>query len=646
MLGMSLGLAIPGATFNFPQYDIIESPTSVNSVSKDLIIICLFGSASSCKPSTACNLPPSPEQTLGAPQIQRGTVNFGGDSSIEIWKFPSLYEGDWMRDAETLLCVGAYLERCSGRFRGAVYMRGPEDEDGEDNAFELFKSIVGDDIPEESTVVIPYPSNSPSLEGGFLSNSHTPFDAPLEILTKFVYQPPVEMLYHKEISQPGASLADTSLGKLFEKYLSDAAKAISRARDHIRSKTLATQDPSYPPSTSPRRSRKTTETALTQQLFEVRKQVAELEARSNHFAELTESNTALEAENEELRSQNYELNQIIRALRDEVEFMRVEPSLEDVGIQAKAILVDAGPFQTEPIVDEVVIQQQDEIFSLQSAVARIMAEKDETIARVSQLSKELEVAKATAADSKKTIADLEKTIAGHTKRIEGLEKAGAKHQQNLNDAKAETTTVQKKLRETEDDLTKSKKEIARIQAREEKLEEERRSAIKISEECLKVRDDLKAELATAKSQASAVEKQAKKKVEELQKSLNETSAQVAAISKAAEVWAVASAKVEELEGTIRAERERAELRHHEAQFDIERLRSAHDTEREGWEAERALASAEQQRLENEKEAGERELKEEQELREREAEGYMVRMSELEEWGQSRWDAVGAGCIMM
>ncbi|KAG9118975.1 hypothetical protein FRC07_006230 [Ceratobasidium sp. 392] len=524
--------------------------------------------------------------------------------------------------------------RRSRRFRGAVYMRGPEDEDEEDKAFELFKSIVGNDISKNSTVTIPYSSDSP-----------VSFGTPLETLTKFVDQPASETLYHREISQPGASLTDTSLGKLFDKYLSDTEKTISRAREHIRTKTLAAQDPSYSPSTSPRRSRKTTETALTQQLFEARRQVAELESRSTQITELVESNTALEAENETLRAQNYELNQVIQALRDEVESMRVEPSLEDVEIQVQTVLVDAGPFQTELSVDEVVVRQQAEISSLQSEVARIMAEKDETIARVSRLSKELESAKATAADSKKTIADLEKTISGQTKRIEGLEKAGAKHQQSLNDAKSETAATQKKLDKTEDDLRKSKKEIARIQAREEKIEEERRAAIKISEECLKVREELKTELATAKSQASIMEKQAKKKVDELQKSLNETSAQLATISKAAEAWAVASEKVEELEGVIRAEKERTTTQYQEGLFEIEKLRYAHETEREGWKTERALANVEQQRLEGEKEARERELKEERELREREAEGYMVRMSELEEWGRSRWDAVGVGCII-
>ncbi|KAG8732459.1 hypothetical protein FRC12_019262, partial [Ceratobasidium sp. 428] len=178
------------------------------------------------------------------------------------------------------------------------------------------------------------------------------------------------------------------------------------------------------------------------------------------------------------------------------------------------------------------------------------------------------------------------------------------------------------------------------------LEDERRAAIKLSEDCLKVRDDLKAELGTAKSQVAAVEKQAKKKVEDLQKALNETSAQVAAISKAAEAWAVASTRVEELEGIVRVERIQAESRHQEAQSEIKRLQDAFDTEREGWEAERALTNEEQQRLEKGMTMRETELREERELREREVEGYMLRMSELEEWGQSRWDAVGAGCLIM
>ncbi|KAG8755890.1 hypothetical protein FRC12_010743, partial [Ceratobasidium sp. 428] len=178
------------------------------------------------------------------------------------------------------------------------------------------------------------------------------------------------------------------------------------------------------------------------------------------------------------------------------------------------------------------------------------------------------------------------------------------------------------------------------------LEDERRAAIKLSEDCLKVRDELKTELTAAKSQVTAVEKQAKKKVEELQISLNETSAQLAVISKAAEAWAVASTRVEELEGIIRAEREQAESRYQEAQSETERLQSVFDAECVGWEAERALTNKEQERLEKEMTIRETELREERGLREREVGGYILRMSELEEWGQSRWDAVGAGCLIM
>ncbi|KAG8709793.1 hypothetical protein FRC09_000466 [Ceratobasidium sp. 395] len=593
---------------------------------------------------TACDQPGSPEKSAGAPLVQRGNAKISEDATVELWCFPSLYEGSYMRDAETLLCVGAYLKACAGRLRGAVYMRGQEDEDEEEKAFELFKSIIGDDILESSTIIMPYSPTSPSSVDSSLLHAYPPFDPPHEILSQFINQLPIETLYHREISQPGTSLTDTTLGKHFDRLLADIEKTVSRAREHIRTRTLTAQDPTS--NTSPRRSRKTTEITLTQQLVDARRKMAELEANSNQLNALGESNRALEAENEEFRAQNEYLNQAIQALRDELESMRVEASVEHVGVQTQNNLVDGGPIQTDPIVDEVVVQQQAEISSLRLEVSKLTTERDQAITQVSMLSKDLAGAKTTAADSKKTISDLEKKLSGQEKKVEALEKASDKHQQTLGAAKTETAGIQKKLKEIEEELAKSKKEVERLQAREGKLEEERRAAIKVSEDCLKIRDELKAELGTAKSQVTAVEKQAKKKVEDLQKSLNETSAQLAVISKAAEAWAMASARVEELEGIVRAERMQAESRHQEAQCETERLQSVLDAERVEWEAQRALTNEEQQRLENEMAIYETELREERDLREREVEGYILRMSELEEWGQSRWDAVGAGCLIM
>ncbi|KAG8733012.1 hypothetical protein FRC12_019008, partial [Ceratobasidium sp. 428] len=150
---------------------------------------------------TACGQPGSPEQNTAAPLVQRGNAKISEDATVELWCFPSLYEGSYMRDAETLLCVGAYLKACSGRLRGAVYMRGPEDEDEEERAFELFKSIIGDDILESSTIIIPYSPTSPSSEDSSLLDAYLPFDPPHEILSQFINQPPIETLYHREISQ-------------------------------------------------------------------------------------------------------------------------------------------------------------------------------------------------------------------------------------------------------------------------------------------------------------------------------------------------------------------------------------------------------------------------------------------------------------
>ncbi|KAG9078075.1 hypothetical protein FS749_009964 [Ceratobasidium sp. UAMH 11750] len=220
------------------------------------------------------------------------------------------------------------------------------------------------------------------------------------------------------------------------------------------------------------------------------------------------------------------------------------------------------------------------------------------------------------------------------KRIDGFSKAADKHSKSLEDAKAETSTLQKKLKETEAELSRSKKETERVRAKEAKLEEDRRSAMKISEECLKVRDEFKAELATVRSQIDSVQKQAKKKLDDLQKNLTEKEAQVAVISRAAGAWVEASAEVERLKA-----------KYQETQAEIVALHNTFRAEREGWQTERGLADAERQRLEREEAARRAELREERQLREREVEGYLLRMSELEAWGQSRWDAVGEGCII-
>ncbi|KAG8745457.1 hypothetical protein FRC10_008000 [Ceratobasidium sp. 414] len=560
------------------------------------------------------------------------------DSTIELWNFPSLYEGIWMRDSETILCVGAYLKACSGRLRGFVYMRGADDGDEEYQAFSLFKSLLGDDALEKSTIVIP--------EDGFPSDSPRRSDTPLDILEKFIDQPPIDTLYYQEVSRPGTSLSDTTVGKHIDSLMSDAAEAISRAREHIRTKTLAAQDPHHSINTTPRRSRKSAETALAQELVETRQQLAELEGcrlvseeRSSQLVALGESITELEVENEQLWAKNQEQDRIIQTLRGEVESMRVGPSLKDAGTQAQATLVNAGPFQTDSIADE----RQEELLSLQSEVSQITTEKDEAISRATQLSKELSDGKAGVVKLRLTITGLEKECSDMKERIEGFSKAADKQRQNLEGSKAETQASQKKLQTAEAELAKSKKEIERMQEKEGKVEEERRSAMKISEGCLKARDESKAELAIVRSQVDSVQKQAKKKIDEFQKSLDEKEGQIASISKAAEAWAVASAEVERLKADIRVEKERARSRYQEAQSELATFQSVLHTEREQRESERVADAG---RPEHENVIWEVELGEERDLGERGVGGYLLRTAELEEWGRSRWDAVAGGCIIV
>ncbi|KAG9094312.1 hypothetical protein FRC06_010905 [Ceratobasidium sp. 370] len=422
-------------------------------------------------------------------------------------------------------------------------MRGPEDEEEENQGFDLFKSLVGNDVLEKSTIIIPEDGSDLPLCS----------DTPLDLLARFVDQPPIDTLYHQEISRPGTFLSDTTFGKHFDKLLSDAAEIISRAREHIRAKTLAVQESSQPADTPLRRSRKSTEASLAQQLVEAKRQLAELEGR--YAAAEGRSN-------------------------------------------------------------------------------QITAEKHEAVSRATRFSKELAGEKAGAAELKRKITSLEKESNEMKKRIEGSLKAADKHRQNLEDAKAEASAVQKKLKETEAELLKSKKETERVLGKEGKLEEERRNAMKISGDYLKARDESKAELATVRSQVDSVQKQAKKKLDDLQKNLDEKEAQVAVISKAAEAWVEASAEVERLKA-----------KYQEVQAEMFALQSTLRTERERWETEKGLADAERQRLEREEAARRAKLREEKQEREREVEGYVLRISELEAWGQSRWDAVGEGCII-
>ncbi|KAF8760718.1 hypothetical protein RHS01_00256 [Rhizoctonia solani] len=110
----------------------------------------------------------APTNAAGSSSVQRGQLSIDkcSDRNIQVWKFPSLHEGTWLERAEAFLCVTAHLKACNGNLQGAVYAYGLDDDedDGSNGAFQLFRSLMGDDTLSKSTIIISSDPGEPTID--------------------------------------------------------------------------------------------------------------------------------------------------------------------------------------------------------------------------------------------------------------------------------------------------------------------------------------------------------------------------------------------------------------------------------------------------------------------------------------------------
>ncbi|QRV76946.1 hypothetical protein RhiJN_19792 [Ceratobasidium sp. AG-Ba] len=605
------------------------------------------------------------------------------EREVYILNFPNLYENKWMQDTDTLFhvvqCLNKYTE---GRLKGVVYMRGLGGTDEEYRSLQLFKSLVGERALENSVLVLQNPSTRWISQQDGLANdppSICLLDASAEsyfgILDQLVHRPAFTTLYQQEAAQK-TPLFKTTVGRLLDSYLADDEKRVTCARARLQGKEPEQQDPPVPLTSTPPRTRQRTSSDIAQELARARHKITELEeyyaAIQEQLAAQGESSLALEADNRTLEIRNQELESIVHDLRDEADRHAVR-NTKDICVQTD--------FSSNPLLNPLptpndIAALHSQIDSLRSDLAKVTSEKATSVDEATRLSTELAVAKNEVAQLTLANAELEKKANGQEKRADALQKKSeglqtkhdalekkskevekekaelVKENKAAAGAQARVKSLEDKHKAAEDDSKKSKQELDALRKKQDGLEKERQQAIKVSEEILKLNEGLKKDVETAKGQADIVQKQAKGRVSELQKTIEEKDAQLAEqrvqlkdIASAAGAWAAASAEVERLKTCMQTEREQAEARHQAAQEQITQLRNILQIEKSSWEEERDWGTGELRRLELVNGALRMKLKMETMLREAEVDGYSRRITELEEWGQSRWDAVGSGCII-
>lgn len=535
-------------------------------------------------------------------------------------------------------------------------MRDLEDEDDE-LSLSLFKALVGECAYDDSTISIVTPADGKKYsETRETAHADLPAitllgfsqNACLDVLEQFLDRPTIEILYPLEIAQ-GATPGNTTAGKLFGAYLDEAQGAITYARQHLNG-TVMGQDPHHS-TTGIGRSHRRTDSGLARELEEARRHISTMDAQmsldreqsAEQITQLEGSNSALHVERAQLESRILELDRSCQNLHLEVEQLRTtsfQPLLQQV----------SASVQTEDLVKQVAQAEVVETVekcaaSLQIQLEQITTEKAEAIAQVAGLSNELAELKKYTATLQVTNGELEKENTGLKKRAEGFSKGIEKKDQVIAAAKAEAQATKGDCEKAKAEHSKTKSELTSVQAKVSKLEAERQSALKISEELLKDKKKLETELESSKSQTDSVQKVAKKKVDALQKLVDEKDLQFGSISKAALAWLSAQVQVERLQRELAAQTERADINSRDANLAINAIQATLEKERTSWDSERESMNAAVISLKIDRDAVGMSLSMEEKLRELEVAGYTARIEELDQWTRSRWNAVGSECVI-
>ncbi|KAG8714557.1 hypothetical protein FRC11_008036 [Ceratobasidium sp. 423] len=266
-----------------------------------------------------------PMKETSSTLIQRGKLSTesGTCRSVYLWKFPSLHEGTWLQKAEAFLRVTAHIGNYIRHFHGIIYVHGiDDDEDGE--AFELFRSLIGEDGLTRSLLLSGDPIE-PDTENMGLPKAVLPLvsrGACSEIIERFLEPShiPVPSLFQLEIAN-GKPMGNTAAGILFDKRLKDARGTLECAFGLIYGKIVS--PPVSPPSKSSTPRRRSRTVALANELSETRRQLSELEhAYTTLGCNSSEQVSDLEESNKELRSENESLRAEIESLKDALNHLR------------------------------------------------------------------------------------------------------------------------------------------------------------------------------------------------------------------------------------------------------------------------------------------------------------------------------------
>ncbi|KAH7330618.1 hypothetical protein B0J17DRAFT_722311 [Rhizoctonia solani] len=522
-------------------------------------------------------------------------------------------------------------------------MHGIDDDEGDD-AFQLFRALIGGDQLAHSLIL----SEDPAELGDEWSNldlpqtilSATSYDTCVEIIEPFLESSRVDapLLFQLEISD-GKSLGHTTAGLLFSDRLKDARRLLECAQGHIYGTPVSPPAPLSPK--SPTLRRRPTSVALTSELNEARRQVSDLQ----HTCATLERNSLeqisqLDESNQELQSGKDSLQAELNILKDMLDDIRKKNAQEQVKTQERHTQTEPLP-EAKPTREEL----QNEVLELKRQLDKTKLHEANTAKQVASLSKELATMKSSLADTQKANTELKKKVGTLEKQADTSAKAAETKKEEADKAKAETTKTNLQLKSAKEDLEKAQRQLKEYGSSRTKIEEERTKAISVAEGLLKIKDGVEKQLAEAKSRVDTIKQQASTKVGLLKESLLEKESQLREIARAAETWALASAEAKSLKDELKLLRDCTDAREREAHGEHQRLQVEFRRANEEWQVEQTRLQTTISSLSHSNEEVRDRLEAMTKDKDDEANGYMKRIAELEEWCEHRWDAVGNNCVI-
>ncbi|KAF8708312.1 hypothetical protein RHS03_03507, partial [Rhizoctonia solani] len=546
----------------------------------------------------------------------------------------------------------------NGNLQGVVYAYGLDDDEDDDSngAFQLFRSLMGDDTLSKSTITISSDLGEPTID---LENvpqdihrtilSRLTRDTCFNLIDQFLEpnRAPTLCGYQREITDK-KFMGSTTAGRLFEQKMKDAQMMIERALGHIHGRPLSPSVPFSPISPTPRRRPIAKLSGLASELAQVRRQFDELQdayaALESNCAEQTtqleESVLELRTRDGGLRAENDSLRAEINALNATLNELRPKPRQNQVVSRDNAVQTDPPP-EEKPTRSDM----QAEALSLKTQLAESKLAEAKAIKDAANLSEELTKAKSPLMEVQRANAELKKKVGLLEKQAENTTKTIEAKKDEVEKAKSEATKLQSQLKSTRDELEKVQRQLKESAAAKSKLEDERSKAISVSESALKAKENVEKELVVEKARIGVSKNESQKEIDRLKKSIAEKEAHIGEIARAAEVWTLASAEAKSLKEELKLLQTCADARQREIQTELCEARDEYKRATIEWDLERTRLDSSILALTQTGEKTRSDLDRTIEFKDKEAQGYVKRIAELEEWGKQRWDAIGGDCII-